>query len=93
MKNEKPRQGQTGQITTCKPRHFSQPMAYGKSPISGQRSGGFYWNPPTDCDKRIFYNPENGERWIDVNICRACPRHKKNDCEAYSVECSYDIMQ
>lgn len=93
LKNEKPAQGQTGQITTCQPRHFNRPMAYGKSPISGKQSGGFYWNPPANCDKRVVYDPENGERWIDINICRACERHKKNDCEAHNVMCNYEVMQ
>lgn len=88
-KNEKP--VEIGQKTT--PRHFRRyPMLYGKSPVSGRRSGGFYWNPPADCHKRVMYSEENGERWIDVGICRACERHKKNDCEAYAVKCGYKEM-
>lgn len=93
LKNQNQKPGEIGQITTCRPRHFNEPMAYGKSPISGERSGGFYWNPPADCEKRMTYNPQNGERWIDVTICRACSRHRKNDCEAYNVQCSYEIMR
>lgn len=93
MKNENEKPVEIGKITTG--RHFPKyPMTYGKSLMSGRRSGGHYWNPPADCEcRRILFDPDNGERWIDVALCKACPRHKKNDCVAAEVVATYTAMQ
>ena len=93
LENKNEKSVEKGQITTG--RHLKQyPMTYGKSLASGRRSGGYYWNPPADCiSNHIRFDPENGEQWLDVVLCRACVRHKKNTCEAHEVKCGYEQMR
>jgi len=49
-------------------------------PARAQNRGGFMYNPPRNCRKRDRIVVDGGEfRWIDVNICGACPQQ----CERY----------
>lgn len=104
MRVSKPGQIRRGNMENKKPvpvpqteipahgKHFNVPMHYGKSQKSGRRSGGFYWNPPLSCEKRVLVDRETGDRWIDVGLCRECKLHKKGQCEAAEVKCGYQEM-
>lgn len=62
------------------------PMAYGISRRTGAVSGGHFWNPPEDCEKRVLHDGK--DRWVDAYSCLHCKRRNAG-CPAK--ECNHKL--
>lgn len=68
---------ENGQISTKRSENHGiyyehYPMRYMESLKSGQKSGGFIWNPPYTCKHRVLVDPDTQDRWVDCHTCKSC---------------------
>lgn len=66
-------------------------MQYGCSRKTGWKTGGCFWNPPAYCPSRIL--TYGNERWVDVGLCRLCPRHKARTCPAAFIDKGHSVNE